>query len=79
MAGKYGDARLYFLVLIVDQDIAVGEGDADEGADEGDDDEVGGSCCVSLYLVLLTMCNQDMPMAPMDMDDEGDVISEGEE
>ena len=23
--------------------------------------------------------NSDMPMAPMDMDDEGDVISEGEE
>ncbi|TBU55065.1 hypothetical protein BD310DRAFT_1041405 [Dichomitus squalens] len=45
------------------QDIAVGDGGADEGADEGEEEEDVG----------------DMPMAPMDMDDEGDVISEGEE
>ncbi|CDO77710.1 hypothetical protein BN946_scf184969.g61 [Trametes cinnabarina] len=45
------------------QDIAVGEGEGDEGGDEQDDEEDGG----------------DMPIAPVDMDDEADIISEGDE
>ncbi|KAI9068310.1 hypothetical protein FKP32DRAFT_1587710 [Trametes sanguinea] len=45
------------------QDIAVGEGEGDEGGDEQDDEEDAG----------------DMPIAPVDMDDEADIISEGDE
>ncbi|KAH9894888.1 hypothetical protein C8Q73DRAFT_645187 [Cubamyces lactineus] len=45
------------------QDIAVDEGEGDEAGDDADEEEDGG----------------DMPMAPVDMDDEADVMSEGEE
>ncbi|KAI0373495.1 hypothetical protein BV20DRAFT_1119067 [Pilatotrama ljubarskyi] len=45
------------------QDIAVGDGDGEEVGEEPDDEEDAG----------------DMPIAPMDMDDEADVISEGDE
>ena len=78
MAGEY--ARLEVTTyLIVGQDIAVGDGDADEGADEGDEDDAGGSCSDTFLVGFANVNNSDMPMAPMDMDDEGDVISEGEE
>ncbi|KAI0360913.1 hypothetical protein OH77DRAFT_1558017 [Trametes cingulata] len=45
------------------QDIAVGDGEGDEPGEEPDEEEDAG----------------DMPIAPMDMDDEADVISEGDE
>ncbi|KAI8975845.1 hypothetical protein BD414DRAFT_580582 [Trametes punicea] len=46
------------------QDIAVGEGEVDEGGDEPDEEEDAGDV---------------PPIAPVDMDDEADVISEGDE
>ncbi|KAI0644511.1 hypothetical protein C8Q79DRAFT_912719 [Trametes meyenii] len=45
------------------QDIAVGDGEGDEAGDEPDDEEDAA----------------DMPIAPIDMDDEADIISEGDE
>ncbi|KAI0766838.1 hypothetical protein BD413DRAFT_614840 [Trametes elegans] len=45
------------------QDIAVGEGEGEEAGEEVDEEEEGG----------------EMPIAPVDMDDEADIISEGDE
>ena len=57
----------------------MGDVDIDDGGDVPDGEDGGGMfswyhCFVRLLTLLL-----DVPMAPMDMDDEGDGVSEGEE
>ena len=61
-----------------DDAVAVGEG-ADEGADEGDEEDDAGGMTLGACSLVDSDTLSEMPIAPMDMDDEGDVISEGEE